>query len=578
MPLVLQLLRDSKLSELCYAYKIRTKPEVKLLEKVTRKVPDKPGYSLADITDVVGLRLVALFRAEMVDIFEGVLSAITHANGVNPNPFSKGCPEQVIIYKGTNLFDDLPARLRVIADRLSPSLHISEEHSREGYSSVHIVTRLSIVPKSLPRDGYTVPIEIQIRSVFEDAWGEIDHKYKYVIRTGKDAGKPIGNPEFVHAHLKVLKQLADGCMQYADVIRTEAEGVPPGLLAARKVLSVASDSYILDRFKELGISAELIDKYRAARDIKDEAGKLMDSDSEAGRLRYVEAAERFSDLAHAVESGLTEAKMSSGESLLFYYLRMNEAVSLMSTNERDQVMAALGIYQTLETPYSEFPLLRMRIGQALGKLGYVDQALEKLREAGKAADKIATTLGNAEAKQWPDSLPYTDFDHIRRTQPKLVGYHIWLMIRGLPPNESARKRQLFGEAYEVTIRGLEAVKHSHEQELSLHNNLLYYGLGQLTRTAAGSPEEAKLKEQVVKHVNCIEGNGPARSKLTISAADTLMKAYSILGRKDDATAIASILIDKCLGNEAINLDPTETLELLRLAHQVREIGQVGVID
>lgn len=37
MPKVLQMLRDSSLSDLCYAYKIRTKSEKKLIEKVERK-------------------------------------------------------------------------------------------------------------------------------------------------------------------------------------------------------------------------------------------------------------------------------------------------------------------------------------------------------------------------------------------------------------------------------------------------------------------------------------------------------------------------------------------------------------
>ena len=117
MPVVLQMLRDCGLSDLCYAYKIRTKPEIKLVEKVNRKREKKPVYSLSNITDVVGLRLVALFRSEMADIFEGVLSVIAHNNGINPNPFQKGVPEEIIIYKGTNAFDDLPPRLKEIANK-----------------------------------------------------------------------------------------------------------------------------------------------------------------------------------------------------------------------------------------------------------------------------------------------------------------------------------------------------------------------------------------------------------------------------------------------------------------------------
>lgn len=517
MPKVLQMLRDSGLSDLCYAYKIRTKSEEKLIEKVERKKENCVSYSLADITDIVGLRLVALFRAEMVEIFNGVLTAITHSNGINPNPFVNGSPKEIIIYKGSsNVYDELPARLNEIVARLCPTCIIKEEHSKEGYSSIHLVTYLDKTPKiSLP-DAYKIPIEIQIRSVFEDAWGEIDHKFGYITRSGKNLGKPINNPEFVLEHLKVLKRFSDACMEYADVIWGEAIGEPTSLIATRKVVPVASDNDIVHRFKALNIPSNIIEKYCSIREIKNKAEAQMDSDPFEGKALYLDAAEQFRNLIH----DLGDLKESENDKFIYYYLRMNEAVCLMSTNVRDQVIAAHGIYQNLESKYSNFPLLKMRLGQALGKLGHLDDALLRLREAGSSAERIASEYSHKQESDWPDYLPRTDYEHIIRHQPKLLGYHIWLKIQSIAPQQENEKNSLFKEAYEVTKKGLKDVITDTKQTLSMHNNLLYYALGCLIR-ADTDKDRALFNQQLTEHLSYIEEHISCNyGSLTITHADT----------------------------------------------------------
>lgn len=71
---------QSKISSSCYAFKSRVKPEGKLYEKLCRKQKTKPSYKLTDITDVIGLRLVTLFRKEMPDVLENVIALIAHEN------------------------------------------------------------------------------------------------------------------------------------------------------------------------------------------------------------------------------------------------------------------------------------------------------------------------------------------------------------------------------------------------------------------------------------------------------------------------------------------------------------------
>jgi tetratricopeptide (TPR) repeat protein len=445
-----------------------------------------------------------------------------------------------------------------------------------------LVARLDACPKETPCDGYNIPIEIQIRSVFEDAWGEIDHKYGYVIRSGKDTGKPINNPEFVLSHLKVLKRFSDACMEYADAIRTEAVGVPPQLVATKKVVPVASDSLILDKFRSLGVSEGLIERYVEARTLKDDSAVLMEQDIGRGKEQYLSAAELFRELVSQISP-----ESSSGEQLFYYYLRMNEALCLMSTNERDQVVAAHGIYQSLEGRYPDYPLLKMRLGQSLGKLGHLDAAIVFLRQAGEMAAQAAQEYGGKSSAAWPDWLPHVDYEHIAHTQPKLLGYHIWLKIHTMSHRDEKLMGELFEEAYNVTWKGLGAVQHQPKQELSLHNNLLYFSLGMLTRIstlgADGHVDERAILDRVEQHIAYIEKHVADIKDLQVSAVDTLMRAYSILERQTEAVRAAEILLDNGLVTSespetTTELDANERLNAVGLARRVIKGEIVNLID
>jgi ppGpp synthetase/RelA/SpoT-type nucleotidyltranferase len=572
-PNVLQLLRDSKLSELCYAYKIRTKSESKLLSKVQIKKVEKHSYALTDITDVIGIRLVALFKNDMVDLLEGILSAINHSNGIQPNPFIKDRIEEIIIYKGNAAFDDLTPRLLEVITKSYPSTTITEKHSVEGYSSIHIVSRLSTQVPNL--NDYYLPIEIQIRTVFEDAWGEIDHKYGYVIRTGKDTGKPINNPQSVLAHLKVLKKFADACNEYADCIRSEAVGFPVTTVSPRKVISVASDTHILTRFAALNVPDNFIEKYKAARDLKDKAIASTPNN----QTLFLDAAEAFRELAESF--AIDQICTDYGITLAYYYARMNEAICLMSTNDREHVNAARNIYKYLdENPqYSQFPLLKMRHGQALSKLGVMDEAINLMELSGSLLKSTSDPFLGRPENEWPDSLPYADYLHMAKTQPKLLGYYIWSKIKLIKDDNEQVKFDLFLQAYSLTLEALDHVETDSPEELSLHNNLLYYAMGCLSRSGVPdiniSIKNEELKTYVDKHIGYIETH---LGKVTIFTADTLMKAYWLLNRKVDATKYAKLVVDSCVKESLSDLDDSEKISLIRIANCITNNQDIGVIN
>ncbi|HSI28397.1 MAG TPA: RelA/SpoT domain-containing protein [Methylophilus sp.] len=567
-PKVLQLLRDSKIADSCYAYKMRTKPKDKLLSKVELKRAKKPDYSLYNVTDVVGLRLVALFKCDMADLFESVLSAISHTTSINPNPFTKNGLREIIVYKGRQAFEEMTPKFKDIAEKYFPAVDLKEVASREGYSSLHIVTNLDFEHTELPT--YNLPIEIQIRTVFEDAWGEIDHKYGYLIRSGKGAGKPTKNTEHVLSHLKILKQFTDACMDYADSIRNEAtDNTSSQQVAPRKVLSVAADEFILQRFSVLHIAESLISKYSQARLKKNEG-----SESNNAPL-LLEAAECFKSLGDQI----TQPLLQQNDYIFYYYCRMNEAFCLMSTNVADNVSSARHIYQLLEDKYVDFPLVKMRLGQALSKLKLYDAAISNFEHAGELLKSGSEYVGRDE-NNWPDSLPQADYVYMRKAQPKLLGYNKWLKLRSLDRSELQKICDLFIEAYDATYPGLKITGLKPEEELSLHNNALYYCLGALTHAQQNDIKSNKpvesLKISVKEHVQYIEEH-TKEVQVSLSTADTLMKAYHLLGDETNAKKFASQVTSGCLDSSTKDLSDSEKLAMMREADLVQSNQKISVV-
>jgi hypothetical protein len=146
-----------------------------------------------------------LFRRDLPEILTKVLDIISHDAEIKPNPVKKGSLEEIIVYN--NELDSSPFNLLLRETLDQRRVQFETRSSKEGYSSLHIVCRVSQNVARCDDIGpeYQLPIEIQIRTVFEDAWGEIDHKYGYVARSGKELTL-AGNKALVGPHLRVLKQ------------------------------------------------------------------------------------------------------------------------------------------------------------------------------------------------------------------------------------------------------------------------------------------------------------------------------------------------------------------------------------
>lgn len=167
------------ISDLAYAVKVRVKEDFKIVEKVERKRRgDKPDYSVSSLRDLDGLRIVTLYRLDTLDILPILLERIENGSRESDGVFSSKGIEEVIIYSTNPTGDaqDLPGRVRALCYAFGLTGKTKVEQTPQNYTSIHIVAWCRGKYRGKYRD---IPVEIQVRTAFEDVWGEIDHSLKY---------------------------------------------------------------------------------------------------------------------------------------------------------------------------------------------------------------------------------------------------------------------------------------------------------------------------------------------------------------------------------------------------------------
>ncbi|MEE1948528.1 RelA/SpoT domain-containing protein [Pseudomonas alcaligenes] len=136
----------------------RVKDTEHLLEKIVRKRSEgSPKYQditasnyFTIITDLIGVRALHLFKNDCEDIDDAIRESWSLA-------------EKPIVY--TRKGDDSPQ------SHFGPNSFAHQEHPK-GYRSIHYI----ISTQPLRRTIFT---EIQVRTIFEEGWSEIDHRVRH---------------------------------------------------------------------------------------------------------------------------------------------------------------------------------------------------------------------------------------------------------------------------------------------------------------------------------------------------------------------------------------------------------------
>ena len=541
---IVDSLRKANVTHGCYAYKFRVKTSESLLEKVYRKIAKKPKYCVTTITDVIGIRLVTLFKSEMLDVYKKLIEFTAKETSDDSSELKFIPPEEVIVYRGKSIIEDLYNDIKEISGKFFPDLKVQSEASVAGYSSIHVICRRNKRIEHTP-ENYFLPIEIQIRTVFEDAWGEIEHKYGYNHRMGKAEDPSIVSSPHIRNHLRVLKDFTDACMEYAECIRKETQRSNAiEQPVTTKPVSVEFDKDILEQFKDASFSEDFIQRFMKARSTREEAANRIAKNTanwdEICSL-YITSAQEFSELSKEISQDNCLECLDDKFKLAYFYCKLNEALSFMSTNEIGYINDAYNIYTFLEKYYSEYPILKMRIGQALGKLGQLEDSIVKLREAQAMMEECKEI--SIKEKKWPSYLPKVDYDHMLWGVPKLLGFSIWSKTQESGVT-NLQKEQFYLEALHVTEKCIGCIRKK-EDSIDVYNNLLYYSTGFIFYANHTHEALPAVKLMLKKYLKKFTSFFSEINTIPIEEMDTLFRAYALLEHKK-AEETANILIKACL--------------------------------
>jgi ppGpp synthetase/RelA/SpoT-type nucleotidyltranferase len=180
---IVQMIQDDPSSpkESLHTIVYRIKDELRLIEKIDEQnkgieageVPISEKNYQVKVGDLLGVRIICL-RLSDVEKVEAYLRLLSE--------------EKILCFvKG-------PDQKRSFIFPVDPGESISDgvDLKYSGYSSIHYQAELG-ENSDAPSGLEDLQFEFQLRTILEEAWGEIDHKYRYVrSRNG------VALPEYIH--------------------------------------------------------------------------------------------------------------------------------------------------------------------------------------------------------------------------------------------------------------------------------------------------------------------------------------------------------------------------------------------
>ena len=401
-------------SELAYAVKSRIKDDFKIVQKVENKREGKPDYSVSDLRDIVGLRIVTLYRLDALSILPILLERIRESSGKDETKLLLEQPlEEIKIYSVNSQGDaqNLAIRVESIFKDMGYGDKCKIEQKTENYTSIHMViwARARWNKKFLD-----VPIEVQLRTALEDVWSEMDHQLKYKKHDRATDSINTGLISNCLAHLNVMKTLNDGLAQYGDQVKIQIDHIDNSIRHSarirlseepgRRLLKIGEyDGEIKERVQSvLGKSREAFqDGLEDVRTSTRRINTLIEVDREL--KKYID---ELGDI------GLGDELTNE----LFYVFSMERALINFEVGNRVGAVASnkyyvisQGIYLSLERQYPDRAIIYYRLARVLYALGQRDSAIEKM----------AALIDDYDSYDLPDN------HWVRASANRVLGFWSW---------------------------------------------------------------------------------------------------------------------------------------------------------
>lgn len=561
---------NSLLSQ-AYQVKSRVKSATGIREKIEDKIAKGKGdYRTNNVMDIVGFRFLTLFQQDLLSIVERFVNYVESFQSPPTDLFLgknlKNCVEEVIVYQSNSteeIYESIYSFLEgFFVSRGFPSGFVKLEKKDTRYSSVHFIVRGQV---HLNSEIKVIPIEFQLRTVFEDVWGEVQHFLMYKNPTLTQTENMEFRKEQGERILSILKANIDGCSEQANLayftLKTESPGA--SLRQAKKSVTSNLTSVLEGVEGVLGSrSSEDVDKLRQkifeayqnlhqSQASEDPAGVAVIFKEVADSIRHFD--EKWSSYASENQNGFSVFRYGVDMEKAATYYWIGQALNDRTLNQDDPRLAefdtassyferARQIYFKL-TALDDFaadPVLNYRIGQIYRKLSQYDLSIIYYKSAYKGMFE----------DNWKDKGSIFDI-----LIPRHLAYIVWSQADGLLTkhiglkalevmSKEARSRNALVQGYLGALKeafilswGIEQfevkketidVRSIDEEKGFAFNNGLWYAVefleygGSITELSDGDGNILFNQQYYLKFEKFSQFSD--RKKIDISALDTLLLA------------------------------------------------------
>jgi len=549
----------NSLESQAYLIKSRVKRVDSLILKVIDRRKRVSSYAPSSVTDIVGLRLLTLFRNELPALLRAFLIFLQNgqAQGVDIFPGQRLADAVIEIKIYTREIND---EIVLLCTREFMDFGFESQKSESGipwveilrkdseYSSIHIV----VLANGPGTDADRVPVEVQIRTSLEDVWGEIDHRLRYKFKSDSrlrvTSSRTSRLQESTTRQLKTLKHFLDSCSEVADGIEDTINDAPivKSLFEFRRERSIGLNELlkIVWNTEEkiiIGRSVAMLNSFyqhvfnNDAKDRKSilswvsQLNSIIEDLVAVQRLRCNSNADEMDHIYYrlTMEIALTEY----WQAIILRKLGSSITLSSGALSSDQAARRSLRRYLSLsqQGAYRGSAALWFRVANVIAFMGSTAYALTKFREAYIALETDT-------------SIPH---DHYLRVRiARQYGFELWREGRALerqsyefgdPKLSWPRERDAYLEALRVTlgvrgraISGWESDRstNSAEEENEVTaNNILYYAICFLECDGSWSDlETAGLGRDSLRHL--VEEAAPRGIDgiVRVTLADTIRKA------------------------------------------------------
>lgn len=553
-PRALDVLRASNIHSHAYSYKARIKNSSDILKKMSRKrsFEERPNYSVSDVTDVVGVRIITLFNRDVFDVVNELISLLSGQSNLNPNCLSQANINEFKLYTTDNTLyptSDISIMCEKIHnvlkmngyDDISPEIIV-----RQDYSSVHLVVSVPAEFENTQKIN-SLPIEFQIRTVFEDTWAQVDHHLRYSRTRIKNSEHIHNSPIFLEKGLIILKKYIDNCAEFAELLREEH-----GSERAKdtRIVSMDSNTDFVNEAKRLELRPEFISSVSSILSMRDKydvewASQVSKENAqfEVGGLRdlqhrFANLAERLFELRGSEEENVSRGGLRINEkiSYSYYTLRMEEAYCRIRSDLDDEKSESLRIYRDVSHLFPNAPILHIRLGQAASKNGRFEEAI-------KAYHICINNLDTELDHTW--LITDIQREYANQNVHRLLGFAHWGLYSKLIESDIIKAVESLIEAWKSTYLGLTKYGKLDGKERFVNNLICYYleYSKLLSENVILEPIECFDSDWFMKFAREFVDNADLDSCNNVSRLETIVRAAVTLGDIEIAERAARIIME-----------------------------------